>query len=465
MTYSRILPILLYLSFLLSVNTLAQNNRPPNIIFILTDDQRGDALGYAGNDIINTPHMDSLAQQGLYFKNAFVTTPICMASRASVMTGLYERTHQHTFFTPPLQKEYVNMSYPKLMKDAGYRTGLFGKFGMTFEDKLDTLVFDEFYNTGTSGYFRLQGYGAKDIVHLTDLTTDKALNFIQNNPADKPFCLSLSYNAAHADDSHPQQYFWPERNDHLYQNIEIPRTELHQNKYFKQLPEFLQDSLFMGVYRYQWRYNTPEKYQQMVKGHYRLISTIDDNLGRLRSLLNKQGIADNTIIIFMGDNGYFMGERGLAGKWLMYENSLRVPLIIYDPTTSNARTVEEIALNIDIAPTVLDYAGIAIPKQMQGRSLRKFAQDEVADWRTEFLCEHLYDRPWIPKSEGIRTEEWKYFRYIDHSEAEELYNLAEDPLELVNLIDDPSQQKRVAVYRQMLDEKISDLKAERVEYY
>ncbi|MEM9672632.1 MAG: sulfatase [Bacteroidota bacterium] len=448
---------------LYAVSLFAQQDSRPNIILILTDDQRWDALGYAGNDIIHTPHMDSLAQQGVYFKNAFVTTPICMASRASIMTGLYERTHQHTFFAPPLQQEYVNISYPKLMKDAGYRTGLFGKFGMSFENQLDTLVFDEFYNTGTNGYFRLQGYGAKDIVHLTDLTTDKAIDFIQSTPEGKPFCLSLSYNAAHADDSHPQQFFWPERNDELYQNVEVPREELHREKYFQQLPDFLQDSLFMGVYRYQWRFDTPEKYQRMVKGHYRLISTIDDNLGRLRKFLDTQGIADNTIIIFLGDNGYFLGERGLAGKWLMYENSLRVPLIVYDPSATNARTVEDMALNIDIAPTLLDYAGVTIPRQMQGKSLRGFTRGKVTDWRTDFLCEHLYDRPWIPKSEGIRTKEWKYFRYMDHPETEELYHLTEDPLELVNLIDDPSYQKRVAVYRQILDEKIANLTAERVQ--
>ncbi|MGK7393859.1 MAG: sulfatase family protein [Candidatus Cyclobacteriaceae bacterium M3_2C_046] len=447
--------IVLWLTIVASAHLLAQNR--PNFIIILTDDQRWDAMGYAGNQIIQTPHMDALAEQGLYFKNAFVTTPICAASRASIMTGLYERTHQFTFDTPPLQQRWVDISYPQLLKEAGYRTGLFGKFGMQFADRADTAVFDQFFNTGTGGYFRLQGAGWKDHVHLTDLTTDKAIEFIQNNPADQPFCLSISYNAAHADDAHPQQYFWPERYNSLYQDLEIPLGELHQEKYFTSLPDFLQDSLYMGVIRYQWRYNTPAKYQQMVKGYYRLITTIDDNLGRLRKFLAQQGLARNTVIIFLGDNGYFLGERGLAGKWLMYENSLRVPLIIYDPAMNSPQAPEQMALNIDIAPTILDYAGVAIPSIMQGKSLRSFTRGKVEPWRTEFLCEHLFDIPYIPKSEGIRTEDWKYFRYIDHPETEALYNLARDPLEKDNLINDPANQEKVQQFRYQLEQTTKEL--------
>ena len=464
MTFSTItIRLILFASSMLCwMHLKAHEVNRPIIIVILTEDQRWDALCYAGNDIIHTPTLDALAEKSLYFKNAFVTTPICAASRASIVTGLYERTHQFTFRTPPLQKEFVEISYPKLLQDAGYRTGLFGKFGMQFENKLDTIVFDEFYSTGTGGYFRLEGDGWKDHVHLTDLTTDKAIDFIKNTPDGQPFCLSISYNAAHADDQHPQQYFWPKRNDYLYQDIEIPQGQLHDEKLFAQLPDFLQDSMYLGNIRYKWRYDTPEKYQQMVKGYYRLISTIDDNVGRLRDMLTANDLADNTIIIFLGDNGYFLGERNQAGKWLMYENSLRVPLMVYDPQISSGRSLEQIALNIDVAPTVLDYAGIIIPEEVQGKSLKPFTQGDTEDWRTEFLCEHLYELPYIPKSEGIRTEQWKYFRYIDHPETEELYNLAEDPLELVNLINDPSQRKRIAIYRQKLDDKIASLQANRV---
>jgi arylsulfatase A-like enzyme len=305
---------------------------------------------------------------------------------------------------------------------------------MNLENRADTVVFDELYNTLPEGYFRLQGPGNSKHVHLTDLTTQKAIDFIESTPADQPFCLSISYNAAHADDPSPQQYFWPERNDDLYADVAIPYGELHLQKYFDNLPPFLRDSLYLGVARYKWRFDTPEKYQRMVKGYYRLISTIDDNLGILRNYLRKKGIADNTIIIFLGDNGYFLGERGLAGKWLMYDNSLRVPFMIHDPIAKTTGTFDELVLNIDVSPTILEYAGLKIPDVVQGKSLKPFTSGRIANWRTDFFCEHLFDMPYIPKSEGVRTTEWKYFRYRDHPSHEELYNLKEDPMETTNLI-------------------------------
>jgi len=436
-----------------------QETNPPNIIFILTDDQRWDALGYADNNIIQTPQMDLLAQEGVYFSNAFVTTPICAASRASVITGLYERTHNFTFRTPPLQQRHSDLSYPKLLRDAGYRTGLFGKMGMTFENNADTSIFDQVYNTSTGGYFRLIGEGSREHEHLTDHTTNRAIDFIKETPKDQPFCLSISYNAAHADDAHPQQYFWPERNNQLYKDVEIPKGELHTSKWHDQLPDILKDSLYLGNARYKWRYDTPEKYQQMVKGYYRLLSTIDDNIGRLRKTLELLNIDQNTIIILMGDNGYFLAERGLAGKWLMYENSIRVPLIVYDPKAERKIQTDKMALNIDIAPTILDYAGIAIPSSMQGVSLKPFGYEKVNQWRTEFVCEHLFEHPYIPKSEGIRTEKWKYFRYLDRPDIEELYNLEQDEMELNNLASNPIYATQVKEFRDKLISKTTALES------
>ncbi len=452
---------ILFISILLTAATSlkAQEKSRPNIIFILTDDQRWDALGYAGNKIIQTPNMDKLASEGMYFKNAFVTTPICAASRASIMTGLYERTHDFTFATPPLKQAYVANSYPQKLKDAGYYLGFFGKFGMEWENNSDTTLFDESFYAMPEGYFRLTGAGGfSKHIHLTDLTTDKAMEFIKKAPADKPFCISLSYNAPHADDHTPIQYFWPERNDKLYTDVVIPDPLLSDKRSFDALPPFIQDSLYMGRIRWHWRYDDPEKYQRMVKGYYRMITTIDDNLGRLRTLLADMKIADNTIIILMGDNGYFLGERNLAGKWLMYENSLRVPLILYDPQAKRKATSEVMALNIDIAPTILDYAGLPIPSSMQGQSLRPFTTQDIP-WRDEFLCEHLYNLSYIPKSEGIRTTRWKYFRYVDHPDVEELYDLQTDPLEKNNLVLNSKYKKQLQQFRNTLNKKISTLDA------
>ncbi len=442
---------------LLPALCIAQEDSPPNIIFILTDDQRWDALGFAGNEIISTPNQDKLAKEGVYFKNAFVTTPICAASRASILTGLYERTHDFTFRTPPLAAPYVDISYPKLLKEHGYQLGFFGKLGMNLENRMDTALFDERYVTGTDGYFRLTGEGWSQHIHLTDHTTNKALDYIEHAPRDRPFCVSISYNAPHADDPSPQQYFWPQRNDELYREETMPGPDLGDAKYFEALPDFLQDSMTLGRIRWKWRYQTPELHQRMVKGYYRMISTIDDNLGRLRAHLEKWGLAENTIIIFTGDNGYFLGERGLAGKWLMYDNSLRVPLIIYDPRSDRPAVVENLALNIDIAPTILDYAGIPIPKIMQGNSLLPLTAGGSVEWRQEFVCEHLYELPYIPKSEGIRGKRWKYFRYLDHPGTEELYDLENDPMEINNLASKATYRDLLLEYRKKLDQKIEQL--------
>ncbi|MEO1011197.1 MAG: sulfatase [Bacteroidota bacterium] len=426
----------------------------PNVIVIVTDDQRWDALGAMGNNVIQTPNMDQLAKEGTLFRNAFVTTPICAASRASILTGLYERKHGFTFGTKPLRQEFINISYPKLLKDAGYKMGFFGKFGMRFENELEKTIFDGFETSTTNGYFRLRGKGWSTHRHLTDITTDDAIGFIDGLEKGQPFCVSISYNAPHADDTNPRQYVWPQRNDTLYQNVELPDIPLTERAYHKALPDILRDSLYMGNIRYKWRFDTPEKAEKMIKGYYKMISTVDQNIGKLRSYLQRKGIAENTIILFIGDNGYFLGERKLAGKWLLYENSLRVPLIIYDPAGSIA-TSDEMALNIDLAPTVLDYANIAQPIQMQGKSLKPVVQKTGNLKRDAFLCEHLYDIPYIPRSEGVRTGQYKYFRYLG-TDTEELYDLKKDNLEINNLASKKKYSQVLEALREKTDRLIKE---------
>jgi len=413
------------------VQKIVGQSEAPNIIVVVTDDQRWDTMGAMGNTVIQTPNLDQLASEATLFENAFVTTPICAASRASIITGLYERGHNFTFRTPPLAKELIAKSYPKLLKDAGYKIGFFGKFGMQFEDSYEKELFDGFSNSPTNGYFRLRGPGWSEHVHLTDLTTDEAIEFIDSLDGNAPFCVSLSYNAPHADDTNPAQYVWPHRNDTLYDQVTLPKIPLTEQRYYDALPEILKDSLYLGNIRYKWRFDNPEKAEHMIKGYYRMITTIDQNIGRLRKFLKEKGLAQNTIIIFIGDNGYFLGERKQSGKWLLYENSLRVPFMVYDPNAKASRK-KEMALNIDISPTVLDYAGIEMPKGVHGKSLRSLVTGKGILERKEFLCEHLYEIPYIPKIEGIRTERYKYFRYIG-TDIEELYDLQQDPLEINNL--------------------------------
>lgn len=422
---------------------------PPNIILIVTDDQRYDALGCAGHPIIQTPSMDDLAARGIRFEQAFATTPICAASRASIFTGLYERAHGYTFTKPPLSSTFMDHSYPALLRLSGYYTGFVGKFGINVEEGITNTLFDSFLSTAYP-YFKEEN-GKKR--HLTDIHGDLATAFLRERPKDRPFCLSLSFWAPHADDGSTQQYFWPEACDGLYRETTIPLPPTSDPEFFEALPDFLKKSL--NRVRWFWRFDTPEKYQAMVKGYYRMISGIDRVIGRLQEELIQQGIEQKTVFILTSDNGYFLGERGFAGKWLMHEPSIRVPLIVCDPRLQqklSGRVITEPALNLDLAPTVLDLAGLSIPAQMQGCSLRPLMSGRDQNIRTEVFCEHLWDNPQIPQTEGLRKDGWKYIRYFKHPEYEELYNLTEDPHESQNLAADPEQSSRLSSLRQRCQE-------------
>ncbi len=452
LTYILILPIILF----------AQNKKP-NIIFILTDDQRWDALGFAGNSIIQTPEMDALAKSGTYFKNAFSTTPICAASRASILTGMHERTHGYTFQKPKLKQPYADIIYPKLLKENGYRVGFFGKLGVILNEPNQYFDESDFYDRGNDkdrrGYFYKKL--GKDTAHLTRFTGQQAQDFIQNASSDKPFCLSISFSAPHGHDPSKEQYYWQEKSDTLYKNISIPPPVLGDEKYFKNLPVEVQNG-FNRV-RWKWRFDTPEKYQQMVKGYYRMITEIDNEIGLIRKQLKTKGIADNTIIIVMGDNGYFLGDRQLADKWLMYDASIRIPLIIFDPRNTQSTRIDAMVLNIDIAKTVLDLAGINAPKNYQGISLVPFLKNgNIQSDRKSILVEHLWTLPDIPSSEGIRTEQWKYFRYRLIKAPEELYDLKNDPLEKNNLAGEAKYIKLLAKLRKQCDETTLKYQSEKL---
>lgn len=414
----------------------------PNIIFILTDDQRWDALGYVGNELAHTPEMDKLAKNGVFFNNTIATTPICAASRASIISGLQERTHNYSFTTGPIKDEYMENAYPRLLKKSGYYTGLYGKFGVKYK-KLDSLynVYEDYdlrYDRKdiTSYYYKTLG---KDTVHLTRYTGEKALQFLDKAPTDKPFCLQLSFSAPHASDNTVEQYFWQEENNHILENVTVPEANISTDEDYNKLPKLVKDGF--NRLRWYWRYDTPEKYQHSIKGYYRMLAGIDNEIAKIRTKLEAKGIADNTVIILMGDNGFFLGERQIAGKWLMYDNSLKVPLIIFDPRNKEHKNVDAMALNTDVPATILDFAGVTVPKSWHGKSLKPFVDEKNINLeRDTILIEHLWDFKNIAPSEGVRTKDWKYFRYVDDKSIEELYNLKEDPRETNNLVNDEKYQ-------------------------
>jgi len=426
----------------------------PNILFLLVDDQRDDTLGCAGHPILKTPHVDSLAERGVRFRNMFVTTSICAASRASILTGLHERTHRYTFGTPPIRKKHSDASYPVLLRQAGYHTGLIGKFGVNVERGVKKQMFDYFRPLHRHPYFKKQPDGSRR--HITELCGDRAAEFLCTRPKGKPFCLSISFNAVHAEDSDKKDHYpWPKAVDGMYEDVKVPPPRLSDPKIFEKQPEFLKRSL--NRQRYFWRWDTPEKYQKNMRAYFRMISGVDRVVGRILRELENQGVADNTVIVYTGDNGYYMGDRGFAGKWSHYEESLRVPLIVYDPRLPEGRrgrVVDATALNVDLPATMLQWAGLAVPEHYTGRSLVPVIRDgPSSDWRTDFFCEHLMDHAAIPKWEGVRGRRYVYARYFEQKPVYEfLHDLETDPDEVQNFAEVPAYASALAAMRRRCDE-------------
>ncbi len=417
----------------------------PNFLILLTDDQRYDALGCMGNEIIQTPVMDELARQGTLFRNAFVTTPICCTSRASIFTGMYARTHGVHDFSTPLRPEHHAVSYPVMLHDAGYHTGFVGKYGVGSGPQPG--AFDFFYGLPGNGRYLQEVDG--ETRHMTAMLRDAAVEYLSERTPDEPFCLSVSFRAPHAEDYDPRPFPPDPSLEDLYEDAYIPPPELASDDWYDALPEFLKET--EGRVRWRNRYITPERYQESMRDMYRMITGIDRAIGRMLETMADAGVLDNTVVILLSDNGTFFGDRGLADKWYAYEASIRVPMIIHDPRNPRGNEATPMALNIDVAPTVLSMAGIPAPDPVQGRDLTPLLAGERPPWREDWYFEHLFEHPGIPRSEGVRTERWKYFRWLDQDPMpEELYDLRADPLEKQNLADDPAHADNLASMRALL---------------
>lgn len=437
----------LLLAWLLSANGLraAQSERRPNILVLVADDLRADTLGCAGNKVVQTPNIDALAKRGTMFRNAFVTTSICAVSRASIFSGQYARRHGIEDFKTSFTAAQWSHTYPAQLRASGYRTAFIGKFGVG--NVMPTNAFD--YWDGFPGQGRY--FASNNPVHLTRRMGDSALKFLRENDS-RPFCLSISFKAPHVQDEAVERPFPPDPADEaLYSKSRIDAPKNYSREAFERLPSFAQNS--EGHTRWLRRFATPEMRERNVKDYYRLITGMDREIGRIMAASGELGIASNTVVIFTSDNGYFLGQRGLTDKFLMFEESIRVPLIVLDPNAprrARGHKVDEMALNIDLAPTVLDYAGVRAPADMQGRSLRELVHGTARVWRTDWFYEHhfTYDGK-IPEVEGVRTERWKYMRYTGVSPAvEELYDLRSDPLETRDLSRSQKHAERLAQFRQ-----------------
>lgn len=410
---------------------------PMNLVVLVSDDHRWDSLGSAGNAVIKTPRLDALAADGIRFSEARVTTSICMVSRASILTGQTMSRHGIDQFGKPITPENFSRTYPGLLRSAGYWSGFVGKYGIGAIRPGD---FDFSRQYETKHWFEDE-VGAP--IHVTEKNARDALDFLRTRPKEKPFVLSVSFFAAHAEDRAPEQYLPQAWSAAAYEGVTIPRSPLATDEYLAALPPFLAGPANEGRIRWAWRFDTPERYQTYMTNYYRLITELDQAVGRIVDELKAQGVYERTLIVFIGDNGYFHADRGLADKWYPYEQALRVPFIVHDPRLpANRRGIvrEQQVLNIDIAPTVIAAAGLPVPAGMQGRDVAPlYLGPGLPDWREEFFYEHptITSRDRIPTSWAVVRKDVKYV-YWPEFEYEQLFDLARDPTELRNLAGDPA---------------------------
>ena len=443
----------LLFAFALGLTANAQDKKPPNIVFFFTDDQTTSTLGCYGNPIVKTPNIDGLAARGTRFSSATVSHSICWVSRTTILSGLSGRSFGTSANPDTARPDAVETLYPDLLRDSGYRTGYFGKWHAKMPKGYDPKAhFDEFEAIGRNPFYKKQPDGS--LRHETEVIVDRGIDFIKNQPKDKPFALNMWFNACHAEDSDRRpgigHFPWPRAVDGMYEDIEMYEPKLNDPAIFDAQPDFLKTTI--NRERYFWRWNTDEKYQTNMRAYLRMVSGIDGAIGRFMKELEAQGLADNTIIVYSADNGYHMGNRGFAGKWSHYEESLRVPMIVSDPRVAEdkqGQVIDATAQNLDLPATFLDWAGVEIPERYQGRSLQPIISDAVpADWRSETFHEHFAVRSRIPAFEGVRNAQFKYVRYIDEDNYEFLHDLENDPDELVNLASDPKHADTLKAMRE-----------------
>jgi len=417
------------------VRPAARSDDRPNIIVLVADDQRWDSLGCAGNPILKTPHIDALAADGVRFRQSFSTTAICPSSRASIFSGLHTRCHGIDNFDASLPAAVWQNSYPMQLRAAGYRTGFVGKWGVG--NTLPTNDFDYFAGfSGQGNYFE-----PGRTKHLTTVQGDQAVEFLRGCRADKPFCLSVSFKAPHVQDEGRNmpgiyaKYPYDLAFQPLFQNVTVPFPKTVDST---PQPEFLKRSLNGTREAPDF---SPANYQEAMKALYRLITGIDVAVGRIMDAVRDIGAEQNTVVMYTSDHGSFYGEHGFGGKWIMYEEAIRSPLILHDPRAPRqlrGTTRDQMVLNIDRSPTLLALAGIDAPPPVQGRSFLPVIYEPSLRGRPEWFYQQTFrDGNTIAATEGIRTEQWKYVRYIDTQPVyEQLFNLKVDPREETNLATD-----------------------------
>ena len=453
--------------------------RQPNILFIMSDDHAAHAISAYGSRINQTPNIDRIAQNGVRFDNCFCTNSICTPSRASILTGTYNHINGVTTLVTHMDNRL--QTYPKLLQQNGYQTAIFGKWHLGEGAEHCPTGFDDWAVVPGQGLYHNPEFifkgpdgGTRKTVkgYVTDIITDLSLDFLQNRDPNKPFCLMTHHKAPH------RSWEPDEKHAHLYLNEDIPEPETllddYQNRSsaaaaakmrvgVNMLPIDLKCTLSKDLSETEMR---RWAYQRYIKDYLRVVASIDDNVGRILDYLDESGLAENTIVVYTSDHGFFLGDHGWFDKRFMYEQALKVPWMIRYPGTVKAGTVtSQWGVNIDNAPTVLDLAGLPVPENMQGKSLLPIIKGETpSDWQTS-LYYHYYEfapNHWVLPHYGIRTEQYKLISYYTINEWE-LFDLKKDPDEMENLFE-WSGYKVNPAYEQVASDLVNKLTKLR-EYY
>ncbi|HRE80700.1 MAG TPA: sulfatase [Opitutaceae bacterium] len=424
--------------------------KPRNVVFILIDDHRYDAMGFLGHPFLQTPHIDSLAKNGVYLKNACVTTALCSPSRASILTGLY--THKHRVIDNNRNIAAGTRFFSEYLQSAGYQTAFIGKWHMGGESDGPRPGFGHWVSFRGQGTYlptqsglNVNGVRVPQKGYITDELTDYAVEWLKaQKPDTAPFCLYLSHKAVHAN-------FTPaERHQGRYKNAVVskPKTSANTAETREGKPRWVRDQ------RNSWHgmdfpYHSDLDIDDYYRQYCETLLAVDDSVGRVLQQLKDMGAYDDTLVIYMGDNGFMFGEHGLIDKRVAYEEAIRVPMVMQCPSLfSGGRVVEQVVANIDIAPTILEAAGLKMPTVMDGRSFLSLAQGKPTPWREYFLYVYYWEKnfPQTPTTFALRGDQFKYITYYGLWDADELYDLQADPEESRNLIFSPEHR---GVARQM----------------
>lgn len=464
-------------------------DKSPNILFIMSDDHASHAMRCYGSRINETPNIDRIADGGMRFNNCFCTNSICGPSRATILTGTYNHVNGVTTLDTPLDNRIT--TFPKLLQEQGYQTAVVGKWHLGHGPEYDPAGFDFWRVLPGQGLYHnpelIDADGSKVYPgYVTDLITDMSLDWLKNRDKEKPFCLLVHHKAPHRpwepDDVHAQ----------MYEDVDIPEPDTFDDDYRNRSSAAAAATMRVerDLTRTDLKKDVPAgltpaqekswKYQRYIKDYLRVVASIDDNVGRLLDYLDKENLTEDTIVLYTSDQGFFLGDHGWYDKRFMYEESLRMPLLIRYPSEVDSGTVnDDIVLNVDFAPLFLDLAGIEIPSDFQGVNFRPLLGGMAPDdWRGS-----LYYRYWMHKADhnvyahyGVRTKRYKLIYYysdalgqpgaIDETyEPEwELFDLEKDPYELNNVFNTPEYASVVEELKRelhRLQEEVGDRRYEK----